>query len=74
MSKPELENIMIDEPEALSASELGVIQGRSSTGQATQEDVVALLEHIARLEDLLDECDGMDACGTEGWRHRLGID
>jgi hypothetical protein len=65
---------MIDEPEALSARELGVIQGRSSTAQATQEDVVALLEHIARLEDLLDECDGMDECGTEGWRHRLGID
>lgn len=31
-------------------------------------------EHIDALEAALDECDNVDALGTEGWRHRLGID
>ena len=33
-----------------------------------------LLSHIRALEAALDECDNIDALGTEGWRHRLGID
>ena len=65
---------MTEKPEALTAHELGIIKGRSSAGAATQKDVTDLLGHIEELEELLDECDEQDACGTEGWRHRLGID
>ncbi len=63
-----------DEPEALNAQQLGIVKDRASVGQATQQDVEALLGHIEALEGLLDECDDMDACGTAGWRHCLGID
>jgi hypothetical protein len=61
-------------PRPLDMSELNVIRGRTSVAMATQEDVAALLSHIKALEALLDEGDEDDAFGTEGWRHRLGID
>jgi hypothetical protein len=33
-----------------------------------------LMDHIEALEALLSETDQEDFFGTEGWRHRLGID
>jgi hypothetical protein len=65
------------EPESaapLSAAELNFIRGKYSAGKATQPEIGALFAHIDVLEALLDEGDGEDAFGTEGWRHRLGID
>lgn len=62
----------------------------SSTGllkpEAQQELVDAILTQLKReatddpewildfLIDALDEADGDDAFGTEGWRHRFGLD
>lgn len=37
-------------------------------------DVQKIVDHIEVLEELLDETDSEDFFGTEGWRHRLGID
>lgn len=59
---------------AATDSQINVIRGKNLVGHATKDDVFALLEHIDALEDLLDDADGDDMFGTEGWRHRLGID
>lgn len=34
----------------------------------------ALLGHVGALEAMLDQADDEDTFGTEGWRHRAGID
>jgi hypothetical protein len=34
----------------------------------------ALLEILLKIIDQLDEADGMDFFGTEGWRHRFGFE
>ena len=64
----------MDASEALHANCINQIRGRNSVNAATREDVGDLLGHIDALEELLDEGDGEDAFGTEGWRRRLGID
>ena len=64
-------------PEAhpLDTASLNFIRGRYSFGASmTNDDAAALFDHISALEALLDEGDQDDAFGTEGWRHRLGID
>lgn len=43
-------------------------------GRASIAEVLAVFQHLDELEDLLDEADEDDVFGTEGWRHRLGID
>jgi hypothetical protein len=53
---------------------LNIIRGKNSVGYATKEEVLLLFAHIDALEELLDELDCDDACGTEGWRHALGVD
>lgn len=59
------------------ASKLGETIGRCENRDLAKQASVALdslFEHITALEDLLDEGDENDSFGTEGWRHRLGID
>lgn len=58
----------------LTERELGIIQGKAESGQIKVSDVSALLDHIDALHELLDEGDGDDAFGTEGWRHRIGLE
>lgn len=53
---------------------MNIIRGKNLGGHATRADVLKLFEHIDALEMLLDDGDQNDAFGTEGWRHRLGID
>lgn len=53
---------------------INIIRGKNIVGHATKEDVLLLFEHIDALEGLLDEGDDDDAFGTEGWRHRIGIE
>lgn len=55
-------------------SVVNTIRGKNFVGRATKEDVDKLIEHIDAIEVLLEECDEDDIFGTEGWRHRLGID
>lgn len=59
---------------AQKAKTINMIEGRASVGHTHLSDVKKLLEHIWALEALLDEADGDDVFGTEGWRHRLGIE
>lgn len=61
-------------PKALKDDALNMIRGKNLVGQATPVDVSTLFDHIDALELLLDEADEDDLFGTEGWRHRLGID
>ena len=53
---------------------LNTIRGKVLAGHATREELLAVFGHIDALEALLDTADEEDAFGTEGWRHRLGID
>lgn len=55
-------------------STINTIRGKNLVGHVTQQDVWTLIAHIDALEDMLDESDGDDMWGTEGWRHKLGID
>lgn len=53
---------------------LNIIRGKNLVGKADKGDVLKLFEHIDAMEELLEEADQDDVFGTEGWRHRLGID
>jgi len=53
---------------------INTIRGKNLIGGATKEDVNLLFQHIDELEMLLDEADGDDVFGTEGWRHHVGIE
>lgn len=49
--------------------------GKLSTGSSlTEAEATVLSDYIYDLENLLDEADGDDYFGTEGWRHRIGVD
>lgn len=60
------------------AAKLGEAIGRCENKELAKQASVALdglFSHIEALEDLLTWIDGEFEClGTEGWRHRLGID
>lgn len=59
------------------AAKLGEAIGRCEDRQVAKAASVALsslFEHITALEELLYQADEEDFFGTEGWRHRLGID
>lgn len=58
-------------------SALGYVIGLCQDNKARLAAHLALndvSDHIEALEALLDEGDQQDAFGTEGWRHRAGID
>jgi hypothetical protein len=59
---------------AQSDKTVNIIRGKSLVKAASPEDVSLLLEHIDALEELLDGADLDDVFGSEGWRHRLGVD
>ena len=54
--------------------ELNVTTGKLLVNRATQDEINGLLKYIGELENLLDDSDLDDYFGTEGWRHRLGIE
>lgn len=49
-------------------------KGFVATHAASQKEINDFLFFVGELEQLLDEADLDDYFGTEGWRHRLGID
>lgn len=61
-------------PKAQKDSALNIIRGKNLVDSTSQADVRRLFEHIDALELLLSEADQDDVFGTEGWRHRLGVD
>ena len=54
--------------------ELDKIRGRIEAGVFVQEEINLFLSYVSEMENLLDEGDEDDCFGTEGWRHRLGLD
>lgn len=54
--------------------DLDNIRGKMEAGVFVQEEVNAFLKYVTELENLLDEGDEDDCFGTEGWKHRLGLD
>ena len=61
-------------PKAQTDKTLNTIRGKNLVAKTTKEEVLKLFEHIDALEMLLDEADQDDVFGTEGWRHRVGLD
>lgn len=59
---------------ARDAEFLNTVRGKAIAGHASPAEILAVFQHLDELEDLLDEADEDDVFGTEGWRHRLGID
>lgn len=59
-------------PRLLSEKEINIIRGKASVGHASVEELQQVFGHIDTLEWKMDEDDGEDFFGTEGWRHRYG--
>jgi hypothetical protein len=59
---------------AQSEKTLNIIRGKTIAGHVTPNDVLKLLAHIDELEIFLDAYNDNDTFGTEGWRHRLGLE
>jgi hypothetical protein len=59
-------------PRYANERETNIIRGKAMVGHQSVDDIWTLLDHIAQLEELLDEADAEDMFGTEGWRHHLG--
>lgn len=55
-------------------SEYNQIIGKLMVNHVTHEELSNFLEIVSEMEGMLDEADGDDYFGTEGWRHRLGWD
>ncbi len=57
----------------MSERELNILRGKAMARATSPDDTLAVLNHLALLEQKLDETDGDDALGTEGWRHFVGM-
>jgi hypothetical protein len=53
----------------LTEKTLNTIRGKALVGKATPKEVLSVISHLDELETRLDELDGEDFHGTEGWRH-----
>jgi hypothetical protein len=58
----------------LTEKEVNIIRGKALGNACSQKDILDLCGHIDQLEMMLDEASEEDFFGTEGWRHRAGID
>ena len=54
--------------------ELDMIRGKMMVAAATKEEMADFLTYVAVIEGLLEEADCEDYFGTEGWRHKVGLD
>lgn len=57
----------------MSERDMNILRGKAMAGVTTPADTLAVLNHLALLEQKLDEADYDDALGTEGWRHFVGM-
>jgi hypothetical protein len=57
----------------LTDRQLNIIRGKASVGKATPKEILSVFEHYDKIEIELDERDGEDYFGTEGWRHAFGL-
>lgn len=57
----------------LSDKQTNLLRGKCLERFKPSDDVWKLLNHYTLIEHKLDELDGDDFFGTEGWRHFFGI-
>ena len=57
----------------LTQRELNMIRGKALVGKATPKELMAAFSHWDLIEMELDERDGEDYFGTEGWRHAFRL-
>jgi hypothetical protein len=60
-------------PALLTEQELNIIRGKASVGHASPEELLSVFGHYDLIEMKLDELDGEDYFGTEGWRHSFRL-
>ncbi len=60
--------------ELKSEQELNIIRGKMICGAANQRDIIDFLRYVAVLEGLVEEASMEDFYGTEGWRHKVGLE
>lgn len=53
----------------LSDKELNIIRGKASVGAATVGEILSVFEHLDAMEAKMEEADGDDFFGPDGWRH-----
>ena len=60
-------------PKLLTEKEINIIRGKAIVGKATPGELMSVFSHYDLIEAELDERDGEDYFGTEGWRHSFGL-
>lgn len=60
-------------PKLLTEKELNIIRGKAIVGKASPAELMAAFSHWDLIEAKMDEMDGEDFFGTEGWRHFFDI-
>ena len=58
----------------ITTRDVNILAGKALVGAQTDEEQRIMVEYSTELEILLDEADQDDFFGTEGWRHRLGLE
>lgn len=53
---------------------LNTVRGKALVGHATPAEILKVFDHLDELEAFLDDHDGNDVFGTEGWRHAIGME
>jgi hypothetical protein len=57
----------------LTQKQLNIIRGKAMVGKASPKEILSVFEHYDLIEMELDERDGEDYFGTEGWRHSFRL-
>ena len=60
-------------PKLLCEKDINVIRGKAIVGHATPQELMAVFSHWDLIEMRLDELDGEDYFGTEGWRRFFNL-
>jgi hypothetical protein len=57
-----------------SQSEINIIRAKILVGDASKRDMQDFLYYVSLIESLVQEASDEDFYGTEGWRHRIGME
>ncbi len=56
-------------PKLITEREINIIRGKAIVGKASPVELMQVFGHYDLIESRMDELDGDDFFGTEGWRH-----
>lgn len=62
-----------EKPRLLSEKDINIIRGKAIVGHATPQELMQVFGHWDLMEAKMDEIEGDDFFGTEGWRHFFGL-